>query len=161
MEPMDVEEGSDVIGADGKDDRTSASPPSPPEVSSAAMASEAMEGLEASAGQDDHGDPHRERVASVEAKPGPSTTANPGEDAADEEEEGAAAAAAPVRTSPSNQEGERARLSDYVGSRSAYRRDQCHKLTLSRPLAQADGRTCARWSSCFHLRRCALRSPDP
>ena len=72
MEPMDVEEGSDVIGADGKDDRTSASPPSPPEVSSAAMASEAMEGLEASAGQDDHGDPHGERVASVEAKPGPS-----------------------------------------------------------------------------------------
>ena len=78
--------------SDLEDDRTSASPPSPPEESSVAMASEAIEGLEAGAGRDDHGDPQGGRVVSVEAKPGPSTTANPGEDAADDDEEGAAAA---------------------------------------------------------------------
>jgi hypothetical protein len=92
MEPMDVEDGSDVVGADLEDDRTSASPPSPPEESSAAMASDATEGPEALRERDDGGDPRGERVADDEANPGPSLAANTGEDAADDEEEGAAAA---------------------------------------------------------------------
>ena len=92
MEQMDVEDGSDVIGAGLEDDRTSASAASLPEESSAAVASEEMERPAASAQRDDQGDPHGERVADVEAKPGPSAADNPGEDAADDDEEGAAAA---------------------------------------------------------------------
>ena len=92
MEPMDVEDGSDVIGADLEDDRTSASPASSTEEASVAMASEATDHPEPGAQRDDDGDPHGERAASIEANPGPSPAANPGEEAADEEEEGAAAA---------------------------------------------------------------------
>ena len=80
MEPMDVEDGSDVIGAGLEDDRTSASPASPPEESSAAMASEPAEHPAASAPRDHDGDPHGEKVADVEAIPGPSAVANTGEE---------------------------------------------------------------------------------
>ena len=77
MVPMDVEDGSDAIGADLEDDRTSASPPSPPEESSSETASEVNKALAASTPRDDHGDPHGERVADVEARSWPSAADNP------------------------------------------------------------------------------------
>ena len=66
--------------------------------------------------------------------------------------------AAPVRTSPSNQEGECARVSPIHCARSAYLRDALSELTRPRPLAQVVRRTCARWLVDLHPRRCALRA---
>ena len=69
--------------------------------------------------------------------------------------------AAPVRTSPPNLKGERALRPAHASATCAYPRDALSELTPPRPLAQVERRTCARWSSCVHRRRCALRSPDP
>ena len=66
-----------------------------------------------------------------------------------------------VRIGPAKLEGERSLRPAHASATSAYHRDQKHELSTPRPLAQAVGRTCARWSSCFHCRRCALRLPDP
>ena len=68
MEHMDVEDGSDVVGGTLDDECTVASPPLLPEEASSAMAIELGEGLGASAPGDDDGNPHGERVASLETE---------------------------------------------------------------------------------------------
>ena len=68
---------------------------------------------------------------------------------------------APAQTSPAILKGERVCPSSHVRAASAYHSDALDELSRPCPLAQVVGRTCARWSSFVHRRRCALRSPDP
>jgi hypothetical protein len=69
--------------------------------------------------------------------------------------------AAPVRTSPSNLDGERAQLSDCLGAWTTYRRDLLGELSSPRSLAQAVRRTCARWSSDFHRHPLSATLAEP
>ena len=92
MEHMDVEDGSDVVGGTLDDECTVASPPLLPEEASSAMAIELGEGLGASAPGDDDGDPHGERVASLETEHVPVPGEQLDEGDADEDAQGAAAA---------------------------------------------------------------------